>query len=155
MDHLDIHGQPACVQISKDLNSYDISCLCGRMDKAMVIWSVHHKFESRRAWDTCTIHFWTQMLASVAGLGCFTQPGLLGLVSTPGPPKFISLRRLITAGSAIILPTAQFPTWWDKNIGFTQSKAAAQRLAGAFEVQIYFALWRPPFPCWRKSIRSI
>ena len=27
---------------------------------------------------------------------------VLGLVSTPGPPKFISLRRLITAGSAII-----------------------------------------------------
>ena len=90
------------VKLTHDIPSHIFNCLSGPMDKAMVWWSEDRKFESPQDWYRCTVHFWTQKWPSATGLGCLTQPGLLGLVSTPGLPKFISLRRLITAGSAII-----------------------------------------------------
>ncbi len=89
-----------CYYINQNMNS---GSLCGRMEKAMVSWSEDHKFESRRNRYTCTVHFWTQMLASVTGLGCFTQPWLPGLVCSPGPLEKVCLSQQRSARSAIIL----------------------------------------------------
>ena len=90
------------------------------MEKAMVLWSEDREFESRRVRYTCTVHFWTQILASVPGLGCFTQPWLPGLVCSPGPLEKVCLSQQRSARSAIIGGIAHHKHW-PQNMCYTHS----------------------------------
>ena len=57
-----------------------------------------------------SLQFWNGIAWWPSGLSWLTQPGLAGLVGSPGPWKIVSLSRLRSEGSAII----DYPSHLDK-----------------------------------------